>query len=300
MTRSTAIQIGAVVALAAGLSIAAGVRQARQAGRLQVLPTAPVADRARVVELQLGQRHVPARDGGQPELAARATAGLGARGDAVPALHALPWDADRHPVGPGVGRRRESPAGRDPGGGPGVPRRAGAGDGREPSRDLVRRRGGGRGGCAATAPGGRRGAGVFGFDRATRPADITDGPGTTMMVVETARVEGGLDARGARHRPGGWTRPRGPTWAGIARSGGNHPGGVDGPARRRLGPGSSRTRSPPPSSRPSRRSPAARPSARIGEKPAEVIEIAGLPALGRGECNRTTARTSARRAFAPR
>ena len=48
----------------------------------------------------------------------------------------------------------------------------------------------GRGPGAATLPAGHRHAGVFGFDRRTALADITDGASCTLLILESARENG--------------------------------------------------------------------------------------------------------------
>jgi hypothetical protein len=54
----------------------------------------------------------------------------------------------------------------------------------------------GLGANAATFPAGHRRAGVFGFDRHTALADITDGTANTLLILETARENGAWAAGG--------------------------------------------------------------------------------------------------------
>jgi prepilin-type processing-associated H-X9-DG protein len=84
----------------------------------------------------------------------------------------------------------------------------------------------GLGADAPSLPTGHPRAGVFGYDRATRLGDITDGTDRTMMLVETARdigpwtAGGPLSVRGIDPK----TRP----YVGDGRPfGGYHPGGVN-------------------------------------------------------------------------
>ena len=55
----------------------------------------------------------------------------------------------------------------------------------------------GLGANAPDLPAGHKRAGVFGYDRATRLADITDGTAETMILVETARGQAAWSAGGA-------------------------------------------------------------------------------------------------------
>ncbi|GAC1471618.1 MAG: DUF1559 domain-containing protein [Isosphaeraceae bacterium] len=75
-------------------------------------------------------------------------------------------------------------------------------------------------------PSGHPRAGVFGFDRVTRPSDIKDGVATTLLLAETAAGNGRWTAGGdATVRP---VDPAHRPYIGMGRPfGGLHPGGVN-------------------------------------------------------------------------
>jgi prepilin-type processing-associated H-X9-DG protein len=76
---------------------------------------------------------------------------------------------------------------------------------------------------AAYLPGGDSHAGVFGFNRVTRPRDITDGMSTTLMVVETSDLRTAWVAGGEATIRG--VDPARRPYIGKGRPfGGNHPG----------------------------------------------------------------------------
>lgn len=93
----------------------------------------------------------------------------------------------------------------------------------------------GIGADAASLPAGDRRVGVFGYDRQTRPSDITDEPRNTALLAETTLDNGPWTAGGRSTVRG--VVPEDTPCLGVGRQfGGNHPGGgnvafVDGSGR---------------------------------------------------------------------
>jgi prepilin-type processing-associated H-X9-DG protein len=83
-------------------------------------------------------------------------------------------------------------------------------------------------GLGADAPSLSRGhvrAGIFGHDRATTPADVTDGLASTMMLAETSQPQGSWIQGGPATVRG--LDPKKPPYVGRGgQFGGNHPGGA--------------------------------------------------------------------------
>ncbi len=78
---------------------------------------------------------------------------------------------------------------------------------------------------AATLPLTHSRAGVFGFDRATRLADITDGAGVTLMIAEAGEARGSWTAAGLSTMRG--LDPKRPPYLGhLGQFGRNHRGGA--------------------------------------------------------------------------
>jgi prepilin-type processing-associated H-X9-DG protein len=78
---------------------------------------------------------------------------------------------------------------------------------------------------AATLPLTHSRAGVFGYNRATRLRDITDGASETLMIAETAQPQGAWTA-GGRSTVRGLNRDRRPYLGPNGQFGGNHRGGT--------------------------------------------------------------------------
>jgi prepilin-type processing-associated H-X9-DG protein len=78
---------------------------------------------------------------------------------------------------------------------------------------------------AATLPLTHSRAGVFGYNRATRLQDITDGASETLMIAETAKPQGPWTA-GGRSTVRGLDRDRPPYLGKSGQFGGNHHGGA--------------------------------------------------------------------------
>jgi prepilin-type processing-associated H-X9-DG protein len=134
-----------------------------------------------------------------------------------------PWDADANRItrGRGVGEG-PTPVGRLPA--LTCPAAAGAGDERMPGWTwYVGVAGVGR--DAPTLPLGHPRAGVFGYDRRTRPGDIRDGASNTLLLAETGFANGPWTAGGAATVRG--LDPGRQPYVGRGRQfGGTHGGGV--------------------------------------------------------------------------